>query len=150
LLIFSVFFFIAPPIFAGESLFTETVTVTAKNHDAFGLDKAADSLAIKKDYKVTIVNFIKTILSVIGVLFLILIIWGGVTWMTAAGNDEKIKKAQKIISGATVGFIIIISAYAVTLYITEEILKTDNQRTVEDICDRNPGLVIDGYQVCPD
>src|SRR3989339_2172736 len=40
--------------------------------------------------------WVTLILSIVGVLFLILVIYGGITWMTAGGNEEKVKKATNI------------------------------------------------------
>lgn len=57
------------------------------------------------------------VLSFVGVLFLILIIYAGLTWMTAAGNEQKIGKAKDIIIAATIGLIIVLSAYAITKFI---------------------------------
>ncbi len=53
------------------------------------------------------------VLSILGVLFIILIIFGGVQWMTAGGNEEKVKKAQERIKSAIIGLIITLSAYAI-------------------------------------
>jgi len=56
-------------------------------------------------------------LSLLGVIFLILIIYGGFVWMTAAGNEQKILKAKKIITNAVIGTAIAMSAYAITLFV---------------------------------
>lgn len=56
-------------------------------------------------------------LSLIGVIFLILMIYGGYLWMTAAGADEKIKKSQSLISSAVIGLVIVVAAYAISSYI---------------------------------
>lgn len=60
---------------------------------------------------------IQVVLSVLGVLFVILIIYGGVLWMTAGGNEEKITQAQSIIRRAVVGLIIVLSAYAISIFV---------------------------------
>jgi len=57
-----------------------------------------------------------TILSFLGVIFLILIIYAGLLWMTAHGNDTQVKKAQTIMYQATVGLIIVLGAYAITAF----------------------------------
>ncbi len=62
-------------------------------------------------------RIVQWVLSFVGVLFLILMIWGGFTWMTASGNEERIKKAQKMVGSAVVGLVIVLSAYVVTVYI---------------------------------
>jgi uncharacterized membrane protein YjfL (UPF0719 family) len=40
-------------------------------------------------------------------------IYGGFTWMLAAGSAEKVKKGRDIIIWAAIGLVIIFSAYAI-------------------------------------
>ncbi|MFH1412600.1 MAG: hypothetical protein ABIG10_01035 [bacterium] len=60
-------------------------------------------------------------LAFLGVIFLILMIYGGITWMTAGGNDEKVAKARKLLVAAVIGLIIVLSAYAITSYLGDNI-----------------------------
>jgi len=56
-------------------------------------------------------------LGFLGLLFLILIISGGYQWMTAGGNEESIGKAKKRIINATIGLVIVLTAYIITSFI---------------------------------
>lgn len=56
-------------------------------------------------------------LGFLGVIFIILIIYGGWIWMTARGNEEKIKKARELITEAIIGIVVIMAAYALTRFI---------------------------------
>jgi len=60
-------------------------------------------------------------LSFLGAIFLILMIYGGVLWMTAAGNDQQIGKARTLIVAAIIGLLIVLSAYAITSYLADNI-----------------------------
>lgn len=62
-------------------------------------------------------NAIGTILTLIGLIFLGLMVYGGITWMTARGNDEQVKKAQGIIRATIIGLVIVVSAYAITFFV---------------------------------
>lgn len=62
---------------------------------------------------------IKTILSFLGVIFLLLIIYGGFTWMTAMGSSEKVGKAKEIMTAATIGLILVLLAYSVSYFVVE-------------------------------
>jgi lysylphosphatidylglycerol synthetase-like protein (DUF2156 family) len=53
------------------------------------------------------------ILSILGIIFIILIIFGGIQWMTAGGNEDKVKKAQDRIKSAVIGLVITLSAFAI-------------------------------------
>jgi hypothetical protein len=56
---------------------------------------------------------VNTVLSLLGIVFIILTIIGGFQWMTAGGNEDQVKKAQARIKNAIIGLIITVSAYAV-------------------------------------
>ena len=62
-------------------------------------------------------DMIGFVLSFIGVLFLILTIYGGINWMTAGGNEQKVEKAKTIIINAIIGLLIVLSAYTITSFI---------------------------------
>jgi len=63
------------------------------------------------------------VLSVLGVIAVILILYSGFIWMTAAGNTEKIEKAKKILGNAIIGLIIILMAYSITYFVTTKLLE---------------------------
>ncbi|MFH1564879.1 MAG: hypothetical protein ABIC82_03455 [bacterium] len=51
-------------------------------------------------------SIIGSVLSFLGVIFLVLIIYGGYMYMTAMGSEEKVNKAKKIIVDASIGLVI--------------------------------------------
>lgn len=57
---------------------------------------------------------IKAVLSLLGVIFLVLMIYGGYIWMLARGNDQEVEKAKNIIKNAIIGLIVVLAAYAIT------------------------------------
>ena len=65
----------------------------------------------------TIAAVIKGFLALIGVIFIILIILAGHKWMTAEGNEDKVKEAKDTIQKAIIGLIIIIAAYSITYFV---------------------------------
>ncbi|MBU2068316.1 hypothetical protein KKA23_03040 [Patescibacteria group bacterium] len=68
---------------------------------------------------------IKNILLAIGFLFgLIMIMYGGISYMTAGGDDEKAKKARKIITNGVIGFAIIIASAFIIGLVNEFINST--------------------------
>src|SRR3989344_1501165 len=50
-----------------------------------------------------VAQIIQVALSLLGVLLIVLILYAGFLWMTAAGSEEKISKAKKIIGAAIIG-----------------------------------------------
>ncbi|OGF21054.1 hypothetical protein A2Y83_01835 [Candidatus Falkowbacteria bacterium RBG_13_39_14] len=59
-------------------------------------------------------QIIQIILSFLGVIFLVLMVYGGYLWMTGGGNEEQIAKAKNIMGAAVIGLIIVLAAYAIT------------------------------------
>jgi len=69
------------------------------------------------DLKETVINVINWVLGLLGIIAVIMILVGGFQWMTAAGNEEKVEKAKKVISAAIVGLIIILLAWAIVNFV---------------------------------
>lgn len=89
---------------------------------AFG--KNLNTVGEKAGYSITdtnldnkAINIIKTVLSLLGVIFVSLIIYSGIRWMTAGGNDQTLEKAKETIRQAIMGLLLIIGAYAISLFI---------------------------------
>ncbi len=89
-----------------------------------GLEITADGAGYTQEIKeVTIEErvsrIINTVLLILGVLFLVLIMYAGITWMTAFGNEEKVGRAVQILTEAIVGLFVVFAAYALSWFILE-------------------------------
>lgn len=69
------------------------------------------------DPRVIIGNVIKAGLGIVGSLALAVFIFGGFTWVVAAGNDEKIKKGKDMIMWAALGLVVIFLSYALVTFV---------------------------------
>lgn len=56
-------------------------------------------------------------MSMLGVIFLALMIYGGITWMTARGDGKKVETAQGVIQRAVMGLIVVVAAYMITYFV---------------------------------
>ncbi len=65
------------------------------------------------------------ILSFVGILFLGLMIYAGLMWMTAEGNEQQITKAKSLLINAIIGIIIVFAAYAITSFIGTDLLLAE-------------------------
>lgn len=86
------------------------------------LDSAAsganyDTAKDKTSPDFIIASVIQSVLSFLGVVFIVLMVYGGYLWMTAAGNDEQVEKAKDLITAAVVGVVIILAAYAISYFV---------------------------------
>lgn len=69
-------------------------------------------------------NFINGILGVLGIVFVIVLIYAGILYMTAAGAEEKVAQAKRMISAALIGIVIIVAAYAISVFVITQLSKT--------------------------
>ncbi len=60
---------------------------------------------------------VNTFLSIVGVIFISYTIYGGFSWMTAAGNDEKLSKAKNTVRSGIIGLIVILAGWAIYQFI---------------------------------
>jgi len=67
-------------------------------------------------------NIIKSIIGLFGIVATAFIVYGGILWMTSGGEEEKVKKAKKLMISGIIGMIIIVSAYAITSYLLNNLL----------------------------
>lgn len=100
-----------------------------------GNDDPLDSMAStagydtnKTDLMAVVSKVINSVLGLLGVIFLVLTIYGGFLWMTARGNEQQVEKARETIVMAIIGIIIVLVAYSISYYVvyylTEGTLKS--------------------------
>jgi hypothetical protein len=68
-------------------------------------------------------RIIRTILGLLGIIFLVLMVYAGFLWMTARGESDPVDKAKDIIKQSIIGIIIIFVAYALTGFIINAVVR---------------------------
>jgi len=115
--IFFIFnFLLISNVIAGEGVDSALVGLDATTNKGFG-DGNGNSHGLETNVSTAIGKVVGAGLAFIGTLFLILIIYGGFTWMFARGNEQEVKKAKDLITQAVIGLVIVLAAYAITSYI---------------------------------
>ena len=79
--------------------------------NAAGIDQGGASLPE------IIGRIIYVLLSFVGILLLLILLYAGFLWMTAGGDASKIERAKQWIKNAIIGLIIIVSAFGITNFI---------------------------------
>jgi len=88
------------------------------DQDTFGIDAIHDATKLGKgDLQTTIANIINVALSLLGIVAVVIILLGGFKWMTAAGNDDKVEEAKKLILAGIIGLAIVMSAWAIARFV---------------------------------
>lgn len=110
--------------------------------DSIRAGKNADTLAqcnVKEDNTLlpTVQVIIDVIIGVLGLVAVLVIILGGVSYTTSTGDPGKVKKAKDTIMYGIIGLIVAILAYAIVNFVLSSISK--NQSSTKD---ESTGLVL--------
>lgn len=94
----------------------------------YGADVAADKAGLKSNKiskmgtpAAVIGEVINVALSFIGIVFFILMLYAGFTWMTAMGSSEQVTKAKDIIETAIIGLVLVGAAYAIASFVFDKL-----------------------------
>ncbi len=103
-------------------LFLKVASAQILTNTTDGLANITDTVATQANFgqvtiEVMVAKIIQIVLGLLAIIFLILTILAGFRWMTAAGNEEEVKKAQATIKATIIGLVIILAAYAITYFI---------------------------------
>lgn len=122
LLFILIILFLGNFVFASETLkeqFNAGLGNTAIQTGHVGSDGAQKGVFEGKTFAEGIGSIVSVALGFVGVMFMVLLIYGGFVWMTARGNEQEAEKAKKIITNSIIGLIIVFSAYAFVWFISE-------------------------------
>ena len=114
ILVFSLFI-----CFIGANL-VSAQPLNMKNTQGF-LNDTATSAGVsggETNLSLMIAGIIKMLLGLIGIVFVVLFIYGGFLYMTSAGNEDRVKKGKNLITSAVIGLIIIMTAYSIAYFVT--------------------------------
>ncbi len=75
-----------------------------------------------QEAQVLIGRVIQAILGLVGSIALLMFVYGGFMWMTAAGNDERVKKGKDVLVWASLGLAVIFASYIMVFFILKTLL----------------------------
>jgi len=87
-----------------------------------GMGYKTEDISIEKIVGQTI----QVLLGLLGIIFLVLTIYGGFKWMMAGGDSAEIEKAKNILVNGVIGLVIVLSAYAISSYVMSALLDNLN------------------------
>jgi len=90
------------------------VALPALATDPLGINDADFGLPSGvNDPKEAAVNIVTYLMTFLGIIAVIVILYGGFLWLTAGGNEDRVGSAKKTIIAGIIGLVIIIAAYAI-------------------------------------
>ncbi len=90
----------------------------------FGLDVSAKKAQYgETNIYSTISSIVSVVLSMAGLVFLGIMLWAGLRWMTARGNEEMISRAKDAIFAGIIGFILVTISYGLSAFVFSRLIK---------------------------
>lgn len=84
---------------------------------ATGIEYGAFTGLGTQDIRVSIMKVVRVFLGFVGIIALLLVLWGGYTWMSSAGRPDRIEQAKAILRNAAIGLMIILLAFSIVSFI---------------------------------
>ena len=141
-----IYFFLANLMLVGFIVSTKTATAQTVSEidvwgdqltdEAFGAQQLAEIGLGNNDPRLIVVRIIQIALGLLGIIAVVIMMYGGYMWMTANGDEEKVTKAKEVLRNGTIGLLIILSAFALATFIINRLLYSTGAR--------NAGLVDSG------
>lgn len=64
-------------------------------------------------------SIMQWVLGIVGIILLVMFVYGGVLYATSAGNEDKVETGKKVMMYAIIGIVIIALAFVLTRYIIQ-------------------------------
>ena len=99
------------------------VTSSAKCAELKGVWEASAEAEKKGDINGIVIGVINAILGVIGLIAVVMIILGGISYMTSSGDSAKVKKGKDTILYGIIGLVIVGLAFAIVNFVIGNIIN---------------------------
>lgn len=80
------------------------------------------------DIRIYALRFARGALAFVGLIFVIVIMYGGFQYLTSGGSEEKMEKGKTLIGRATVGMAIVLSSYAIAAFVSRQIVRITTEQ----------------------
>lgn len=109
--------------FALSALAVGLPTIASAASVDLGLNYATAIGLGTQDVRTTVANVIRAFMGLLGIVAVIIILLGGFKWMTAAGEEEKVQEAKKLIISGVIGLVIIMMAFAIAQFVINAVVN---------------------------
>ena len=89
-----------------------------------GLNYVGDNNA--DQFEDMVINILNGVIAVLGLVAVVVIIIGGINYMTSSGDAAKVKKAKDTILYGVIGLVICVLAFAIVNFIAGNLLAADS------------------------
>ncbi len=95
-------------------------------HDPLGvniIDKESDLALSNQDPRIVTVMIINIVLSFLGLIALVVVLFGGFKWMTSGGNQEQVGQAKKMLIAGLIGLVIVLLSWGIATFVIDQVVK---------------------------
>lgn len=107
-------------VFAFIMLMAPILALPAQAQPNLGLNYAQNfglQTSSQEDPRDIAVDIVKYLMTFLGIIAVVVILIGGFKWMTAAGNEDQVSQAKKMIIAGAIGLVVILSAFAIVTFV---------------------------------
>lgn len=98
-------------------------SVTGQQTQFFGLARNLVTGNVCQSPGEKTVRVLQFILGFVALILVLISLYAGFLWMTAAGDSSKVEKAKEMLKNAVIGLVVLLSAEIITLFIVERLVN---------------------------
>lgn len=76
-------------------------------------DRTVPQMTKEQQGETLLIRLINWVVTFLGLLAFVIVLWAGFMWVTALDNEENATKAKKMIADVVIGTIVVLAAYAI-------------------------------------
>ncbi len=88
-------------------------TVSAQNFISQGDNPVASATGGQSSLRLLVLQIVNFFLGFLGLIAVVMIIYGGFLYISAAGKEDKVEQGKKIIMYSVIGILIILASFAI-------------------------------------
>jgi len=91
---------------------------------AVGITTVQDNIALSDtEPTIVITKVINIAMLFLGIIAVVVILIAGFKWMTAAGSDDKVSSAKKILMSGVIGLAIVLASWGIASWVLKQLLQ---------------------------
>jgi len=92
-----------------------------------GINEISNTIQLgSEDPRTIIARIINTAMMFLGIVAVVIILLGGFKWMTAAGNEDKVSEAKKLMGAGVIGLVIILASWGIASFVLNQLVNATN------------------------
>ncbi len=120
------FFIVLAVLFIFIAAFALAIPASVDAANVWGNQEGAISNTIglgERDPRLIVSSMVNAFMGFVGMIAVVIVLLGGFRWMTAGGNEEKLKDAKGLLMSGVIGLIIVMSSWGLAKFVVDTIYR---------------------------